>query len=127
MVFITSYQLSVFGPVLALVAVVVHGRATVGGFAVLRPQSGAPPRIFQASGGTAQCADVDKDGVGGLARVEITFQDARSGEALVAVIVPRDGDAAVSGRFAATLTLPAMGLSMPTEIGVHYARNVRPG
>ena len=103
------------------------GRTTVAGVAVAPSDRPSQPRLLQASRGTAQCADVDGDGLGGLARIEITFRDARSGEAIIAIITPRKGDISTSGRFGARIVFPGLNVSGSVDLVVRYAGSGPPG
>jgi len=103
------------------------GHAAVGGFAVLRSGPSLPPRLLQAGSGTAQCADADGDGLGGLARLEITFRDGRSGETVIAIITPEHGDVSVSGPFGARILFPGLSVSGSLKAFLHYAGNGEPG
>jgi hypothetical protein len=104
-----------------------EGRATVGGFAALPSEGHLRPRVLQARGGTAQCADLDRDGRAGLARVEITFVDARSREAVVAIITPDDGDISAPGAFGGRIFFPDLDVSAPVTLVLRQAPSGHPG
>jgi hypothetical protein len=104
------------------VSVDVEGSATVSGLAVLRSQKRLPA-LLQAASGTAHCADVDGDGLGGLARIEIDFEDVRSGEVVSAIVAPDDGDISTPGSFEGTILFPDLNLSRPVKILLHRAWN----
>jgi hypothetical protein len=53
----------------------------------------------------ARCADFDDDGVGGLVRLSFGLRDVRTGETVVGVISPVEGEVDDSGWVKARLSL----------------------
>jgi hypothetical protein len=79
---------------------------TPSGTAVARGTAELQDTILFAEppGTSAACADTNGNGVAGLTQMTISFRVERSGERVLATVVPHDGEIEGSGRYLATMT-----------------------
>jgi hypothetical protein len=87
------------------VSIDISGIAKAHGVAAFRTQDGSEVFSVDSEGASASCADRNGNRIAGLTGLEVELVDVRSGDTILAVILPDDGEIDESGWHPATIRL----------------------